>query len=208
MSWFKKVLTALFLGITVFALTGCGGKDLSGLYMMDMGDKHEFVRVLDVKKGDKGGYIINYKFMHYKVVAKYGEGGTIASVWAPVGTKSHLVKDIIATWEENSENTFITSAPNKDSNKMTYKDTKNMGFLTGVIAIDEDGSLIDETGGIINDVAVKKGTKFKKIKELNVEEIKKTLQEHVTANAHAEYDYDRPLEDSKIGKIVFKDEKK
>ena len=203
---FKKALAALFVGVTAFVLTGCGGKDMSGTYQADIGDKNEHARILEVEKGDKDGYTINYRVVGYDVKEEIGAGSTIPSPWAAGKVKAHSITDIEATWSDVVENTLITSAPNKN-NKMTYKDTQNMGFLTGIIAIDEEGNLIDETGKITGPLGVK-GTKFKKVKTLNIEELKKTFQEHVTANAHEEFEFSNSMKDSKVGKIEFKDSKK
>lgn len=200
---FKRVLAALFVGVTACVLAGCGGKDLSGTYQANIGDKNTHVKVLEVEKGDKDGYTINYKLIGYDVKEEIGDGSTGTNLWTAGKIKAHSIIDIKATWSDEVRNTLIASDPNKN-NKMTYKDTKNMGFLTGLIAIDEEGNLIDETGKIVDIIGVK-GTKFKKVKTLDLEGIKKTLQEHVTANAHEKFDYSNSYTDSEVGKIEFKD---
>lgn len=207
-----KMFFCVVLGVAALALSGCG-KDMTGTYIADMGEGEPYVRVLDVEKGDKDGYIINYREIGYNISKSDGKG-TKRFIYRGISTrkyteeemKSHYVVDLKCVFYNNLDNQLFASAPN-DNNKMIFKDSKNAGFLTGTIAIDKDGNLIDENGDFSMGRSWQKtqGRKFTKVKEFKIEELKEKIKKNIEEYAHKKYDYDKPGSESKVGEITFVD---
>jgi hypothetical protein len=207
MNKWVKLAACVAIGAAAFVLSGCG-KDYSGTYMAEIGEKDEVAQVLEVEKGNKDGYIIKPRSIGYYVQTSWGEGtkGTIPTPWYHGPYIRHYVIDVNAKFYNKTMPTVTATEPNKN-NTMAYSFVMNGIFpVSGSIKIDDKGNLIDETGSLSDGLHVA-GRKYVKIKKLNLDEVKKTLQEHVTANAHAEHDYEKNQnETSKVGKIVFEDE--
>lgn len=202
MKWFKRVMAFFLIGLATVVLSGCG-KDLSGTYMA--GEPADgAVRVLEVAKGDKDGYLIKYYWWGYDTSKKWGPGTVSPNPFNPAGK---YIDNLIftATYSERLQNTLITSAPSK-SNKMTFSNQKTLS--KGIIGIDEEGNLIDETG-FTYELSGELGTKYKKVtKTINKEEMKKEMQEAVATRLHKNYDFDKGNRHSEVKEIIFKDDEK
>ena len=203
----KKMVAMAISGFAVVVMAGCGGTDLSGKYVSVPTSENDTVSyILDVKKGDKDKYNMNVYRAKYYVSAHYGEGSVYHMVHAwpePNAPKEKNIYkyDVKATFDYDNWNQIVASAPDK-SNTMTYKTSRTMGLMAGNLEVDKEGNLVDMSGGLADG---EKGLKFKKVKEVNMDEIKKKLQEAVTNNAHKVYDYERGDTVSSVNNIEFKD---
>ena len=198
---FKKVAAGLVAGMAVMMMAGCGS-DLSGTYVGEPKNEGDcYINYLEVHKGDKDGYNINYHSAGYTLKAVNGEGTKVYNPIFAVGPvpKPHYVRDVTATWYSEIANQLFTSAV-KD-NRMTFTDSKNGGFVTGTIVVDKDGNLIDEAGKFSD----KPGRKFTKVKEIDWDKVKAELQENVKKYADANYNHTDVLMESVLGKLEFKD---
>ena len=205
MKMMKKVAAGLVMGLAVVTMAGCGS-DMSGTYVPEkMGDAAYTTQALEVHKGDKDGYTINVRRLGYMDVKHDYNPASVSynRMWEAVKEKDHILYDLTFTWEDEIYNQLFTTAV-KD-NRMTYKDSRNGGFVTGTIAVDKNGNLIDEAGRFSN----KQGTKYVKVKELNIDELKKKFQENATRWAHetVEYNSHTMFSDSEVKDITFKDGK-
>ena len=206
MNKFMKIAACVVIGAAAFVLSGCG-KDYSGTYMAEIGEKDVSAQIVEVEKDNKDGYIIKPRLVGYYVHTSWGEG-TKMSVPTPFHRGPlvhHFVIDVKASLYDRSQVVFSATAPNKNNTMVYSVGSDGMTLASGSIKIDDKGNLIDETGYLsVGDS--QEGRKFVKIKKLNLDEVKKTLQDHVIANAHAEHDYEKNENDtSKVGKIVFED---
>ncbi len=208
MKKWMKFAACVVIGAAAFALAGCG-KDYSGTYMAEIGEKDVSAQIVEIEKDNKDGYIIKPRHVGYYVHTSWGEGtkGTIITPWYHGPFIRHYVIDVNAKFYDYTKDVFSATEPNKNNTMVYSLGVEGLTLASGTIKIDDKGNLIDETG-YLSDGARQEGRKFVKIKKLNLDEVKKTLQDHVTANAHAEHDYEKnENETSKVGKIVFVDEK-
>ena len=206
MNKFMKIAACVVIGAAAFVLSGCG-KDYSGTYMAEIGEKDVSAQIVEVEKDNKDGYIIKPRHIGYYVHTYCGEGTKKAFItrWRQGPYISHLVIDVEASFFDYTKDVFSATAPNKNNTMVYSLGAGGMTLASGSIKIDDKGNLIDETG-YLSVGGRQEGRKFAKIKKLNLDEVKKTLQDHVTANAHAEHDYEKnENETSKVGKIVFED---
>lgn len=203
----KKMVAMAISGFAVVVMAGCGGSDLSGKYVSVPTSENETVSyILDVKKGDKDKYNMNVYRAKYYVTAMPGEGSVYHMVhpWSEPNAKKEKnisKNDVKATYDYDNWNQIVASAPDK-SNTMTYKTSRTMGLMAGNLEVDKEGNLVDMSGGLTDG---EKGLKFKKVKEVNMDEIKKKLQEAVTNNAHKQYDYENSDTISSVKSIEFVD---
>lgn len=198
---FKKVAAGLVAGFAVMTMAGCGS-DLSGTYVGEPKEEGDcYVNYMEVHKGDKDGYSINYHSAGYTIDAVNGEGTKSYNPIFATGPvpKPHYVRDVTATWYSKISNQLFTSAV-KD-NRMTFKDSKSGGFEVGTIVVDKDGNLIDEAGKFSG----KPGRKFTKVKEIDWNKVKEELQENVKTYADKKYNFTNVLMESVLGKLEFKD---
>lgn len=199
----KKLVAGLMAGIATVVMAGCGS-DLSGTYVGEpFSDTATITYVLEVKKGNKDGYNMNLKEASYEATAKLGEGSVYYNpLFNSTGKKNINNYEITANFNYEIINQLFASAVDKN-NTMTYRDSKNAGLLTGTIEVDKDGNLIDVSGAFSN----MQGRRFVKVKELNMDELKKKLQESTTKFWHSHYDHSNTFSDSQVTKITFNDEK-
>lgn len=202
----KKIIAVLVSGIAVLTIAGCGGDDLSGKYVAEpVSDKDTITYVLDVKKGEKDGYVMDFCTAKYKMTKSKGPDDRYYSPIFNTTCKKSVYDNVFnGKFKYEIDTQLLTSAPDKNKT-MIFKRTKEnfftMGAGPGTLTVDKDGNLVDTVGSLTST----EGRKFVKVKELDMNEIKKNLQESTTKSLQKEYVREDAFSVSKISGITFED---
>ena len=203
----KKLMAGLAAGVAALMIAGCGGNDLSGKYMAEpVTEADTITYILDVKKGEKEGYNMNFCTAEYNLTKDLGEGSVYHNpLFSHTKEKDVYIYDYKGKFEYEIADQLFSSAPDKN-NTMVFKKAKNPVFMggipTGTFEVDKEGNLID-VAGVLTPV---QGRKFVKVKEVNMDEVKKNLKDNITKNLHKENDKETASWTSKVGTITFDDD--